>query len=94
MTHKLEINRMSVTADAAVVFVASLDQQIEELDAALTLTKQVRGTVARAFGIDRRDGATDLQKLLDASTRSIHEIEIETQDALERELEIRRGDQS
>lgn len=86
--NKLDVTLLPVTGDAARSFVSSLDRQIEELDAALTLAKQVRGTVARAFGIDRREGGTPIQQLVDAASRSMTEID---QDQLERDLALPEG---
>jgi hypothetical protein len=88
MTQNLEVNLLPATEAAARTFLADLDRQIEELDTALTLAKQVRGTVARAFGVDRRDGGTHIQRLVDSANRSMTEIDAESQDALERALDI------
>lgn len=89
MTQKLEINRMPATAASAKDFLADLDLQIAELDHALTLAKTLRGAVARTFGIDRRDGGSPMQQLLDSSTRALTEVD---QEQLERELEITTRD--
>jgi hypothetical protein len=85
MNQKLEINLMPATADSAKSFLGNLDRQIAELDNALTLAKTLRGAVARTFGIDRRDGATPMQRIIDGANRSLTEVE---HDALESELEV------
>ena len=89
MTQKLEIILMPATADSAKSFVADLDRQIAELDHALSLAKALRGSVARTFGIDRREGGTQMQRMLDNANRSMTEIDSEAQNALEAELEIK-----
>jgi hypothetical protein len=90
LTDKLEIKLMPTTAEAGQRFIRALDAQIEELELALIQTKELRTHAARTFGVDRREGGTQMQRLLDASSRALTEVEARAQDALEAELDVER----
>lgn len=91
MRQKLEISLVSATESSAKTFVADIDRQIAELEENLHLLKTARGTVARTFGLDRREG-TFIEKLVDGAKRSETEID---EESLVRELSVGRfGDPS
>lgn len=62
------------TEKAATEFVRTvLDPQIDELSSQLELLQAHRRSLASTFGIDRREGATQIGKLLDAASRAEYE---------------------
>jgi hypothetical protein len=85
MRQKFEFKLLDATVAGVKQHIETvLDPQIAEAEENLSLLKLARGTLARTFGLDRRDGSY-IEQLVDGAKRSETELD---EEALERELSL------